>query len=68
MQVNVNLVNDNKKEELDVADNSTPFDALKMLEIAPDTVIVTKNDKPIPIDSILEAGDDIAIIRVVSGG
>jgi sulfur carrier protein ThiS len=68
MEIVVIIVNDNKQHKLDLAESATPFDALKMLEIAPDTVIVTIDERPIPLDTQLKPDDRIAVIRVVSGG
>ena len=68
MKVVVKIINDSEEHELDLADSATPFDALKILEIPPDTVIVTKDDKPIPMDTQLSNNDQLAVIRVVSGG
>ena len=68
MEIIVRIVNDNHKHKLDLSESGTPFDALKMLQIPPDTVIVTKDERPIPLDTQLKSNDEIAIIRVVSGG
>ena len=68
MKIVVKIVNDSEQHELDLGDSATPFDALKMLEIPPDTVIVTRDEKPIPLDEQLSNDDRLAVIRVVSGG
>ena len=68
MRVTINIVNDNKMKELELTDNATPFDVLNLLEIAPDTVIITRANRPIPLDTKLKPEDQIVLIRVVSGG
>lgn len=68
MRVLVHIVNDNRLHELDISESATPFDTLKMLNIAPDTVIVTRDERPIPLDTQLEPDNKITVIRVVSGG
>jgi sulfur carrier protein ThiS len=68
MHIKISIVNDKIEKELELADNATPFDVLRLLEIPPDTVIITRDEKPIPIDTQLSNDDQLAVIRVVSGG
>jgi len=41
---------------------------LERLEILPETVVVTKNDEIVTEDEMLEVGDEVELIRVISGG
>ena len=41
---------------------------LEKLKINPSSVILVKNDEVVLEDEILESGDDIKILSVVSGG
>ncbi len=68
MEVLVRLVNENKQHKLKLSDSATALEILKMLRIAPDTVIIMMDNKPIPIDLLLEPDSELSIIRVVSGG
>ena len=68
MEINVHLINDDKHQKLTLPKQSRAVDTLKKLKIPPDTVIITRNNQPIPIDSELEPGDKLKIIRVISGG
>jgi sulfur carrier protein ThiS len=68
MEITVLIVNENKQYKLKLPDSAIAIEILKKLKIAPDTVIITKNDKPIPIDTRLEPDSELSIIRVVSGG
>jgi len=68
MEITVRIVNENKQHKLKLSDSATAIEILKMLKVAPDTVIITSNNKPIPIDTHLEPDSELSIIRVVSGG
>jgi sulfur carrier protein len=56
-----------KSEELTVNENLTYFDLLNIFNINPETVIVVKNGKPVPLDEKVEEGE-IKVLRVISGG
>ena len=68
MNVKITLVNDKKNFQLKLFKSAKAYDALKKLDIPPDTVIITRNKKPIPIDTPLEDDDKLDVLRVVSGG
>lgn len=68
MKVHVTNFDNKSPVELEVDDNSTAYDILKKLELTPDTMIVLRNDQPIPIDEELNENDKIKIIQVISGG
>lgn len=68
MNVKLHLVNDQKNVELNLPKSALAGDTLKELGIPPDTVIITRNSHPIPLDSPLEDKDELVVIRVVSGG
>ena len=68
MKINVHIVNDDKEYRLDLPKTALAMDTLKKLEIPPDTVIITRNSQPIPLDSELKDGDELTLIRVLSGG
>jgi sulfur carrier protein ThiS len=56
------------KKRFSLKNGSTILDILNKLKINPDTVIPLKDSSPISIDENLEDGDEIELIRVVSGG
>jgi sulfur carrier protein len=56
-----------KSEELTLDESLTYFDLLNIFKINPETVIVVKNGKPVPLDERVEEGE-IKILRVISGG
>jgi sulfur carrier protein ThiS len=68
MEIKLHIVNDNKDIKLILPDTAIAADTLKELEIPPDTVIISRNGQPIPLDTPLTAGDELSMIRVVSGG
>ena len=68
MKINVHIINDDKNYHLNLPKTALVVDTLKKLEIPPDTVIITRNKKPIPIDTPLEDDDKLDVLRVVSGG
>jgi len=62
MKITVN----NKTYE--VGSGSTVFDALDVIKINPETVLVKRRDKLIPHDASLKDGDSLELITVISGG
>lgn len=55
-------------EKLELDDSSNGFALLKKLKLAPDVHIITRNKEPMPMDEVLNDGDELIIISVVSGG
>jgi sulfur carrier protein ThiS len=55
-------------QKVELEDGSNGLSLLSKLEYAPDTHIITKDQKPIPMDDVLNDGDELTIISVVSGG
>jgi hypothetical protein len=56
---------------MNLNDTATPVEVLKELGLYPDEVMVlskTREDRPIPIDGKLSAGEKIIIVPVASGG
>jgi len=64
----VHVVNDENHLQIELPKTAAAGDTLKKLGIPPDTVIITRNSQPIPLDSELKDGDELALIRVLSGG
>ncbi len=58
---------DRDYEEIAVEEDSTYLDLLNIFNINPETVLILKNGKPVPIDDRVEEGE-IKILRVISGG
>ena len=66
--IRVKISRSDKIKEIQIKTNSTILDLLNILNFKPDTVIVMKNDIPIPIDENLENDQELSIIQVSSGG
>ncbi|RLI81286.1 hypothetical protein DRP07_07635 [Archaeoglobales archaeon] len=58
---------DRDSEEIAVEENSTYLDLLNIFNINPETVLILRNGKPVPIDDRVEKGE-IKVLRVISGG
>ena len=57
-----------RDKEFKVKAGMTARDALKKIDIIPDSVLITRNDELITDDVILQEGDQIRLIAVISGG
>jgi sulfur carrier protein ThiS len=54
--------------DMEIAQGAICLDVLNKLGLSPDAHIVTRKGEPIPIDERLKDGEQIEIIKVVSGG
>jgi len=69
MRIEIKLYPENKTTALDFkVESATVMDVLSRLNIKPDTVVVIKDNDPIPIDEDVNDGDKLKIIKVASGG
>ena len=69
MRIEIKLYPENKTTALDFkVESATVMDVLSRLNIKPDTVVVIKDNDPIPIDEDVKDGDKLKIIKVASGG
>jgi sulfur carrier protein ThiS len=66
--ISVKLSRSDKIKKIQIENNSTILDLLIKLDLKPDTVIVMRDNSPIPIDEKLENDEDLSIIQVSSGG
>lgn len=57
-----------KTKRLSVKKNASVLDVLKELKINPETVLVKKGREIVTEDEPLGSGDEIEIMKVVSGG
>ncbi len=58
---------DKNEEEVEIEKGKKYSDLLKSLGINPETVVVVKDGKPVPVDDFVEEGE-IVVMRVISGG
>ena len=66
--IRVNISRSDNIKEIQVKKDSTILDLLNKLDLKPDTVIVMRDNIPIPIDEILNSDQELSIIQVSSGG
>ena len=57
-----------RDKEFEVRAGMTARDALKTIDILPDSVLITRDAELITDDVILKDGDQIRLIAVISGG
>ncbi len=58
---------DIKEKELEVEEGTRYSEVLSSLGINPETVVLVKDNTPIPIDDFVEDGE-VVVMRVISGG
>ncbi len=68
MKIRIRITRTNDTKNLELNTGSTVLDAIKKININPDTVIVISKGTPIPIDDELCDGQELEIIQVSSGG
>ncbi|MEW6093864.1 MAG: MoaD/ThiS family protein [Chloroflexota bacterium] len=57
-----------RKQEFEVRSGMALVDALKKVNILPESVIATRDGEVITEDEILENGDVVKLVAVISGG
>lgn len=57
-----------REKEFEVKPGMMLLDALKKIDIVPESVIATRNGEMILDDEILKDGDIVKLIAVISGG
>lgn len=68
MKVMLAIAHERRAVEVSVKENSRVFDVLNAAGINPETVVIFKNKKPIPLDEHVKDGDELYVIGVISGG
>ena len=53
--------------ELNIKQNSTYKDLLCDLKINEETILVLKDDCPVPVDEVIQNGSTVKILKVVAG-
>jgi len=57
-----------KEQALELPAGAVADDAPRALDIEPEMVLVFRGDRPLAGDAALQDGDELRILRVVSGG
>lgn len=68
MRIEVEFFPQKREVSVELVDESTGFDLVRALNLAPDVHILVRDGVPIPIDEALHDGNRIRVIAVVSGG
>ena len=68
MKIKIKISPENTVKNIELKTGSTVYDILKKIQLKPDTVIVIKDNIPIPIDDIINQNNELRIIKVASGG
>jgi sulfur carrier protein ThiS len=68
VKIKVNIIPDNLTREIELKPGSKAYDLLKKIQIKPDSVIILKNDVPIPADETIDKDQELKIVKVASGG
>lgn len=58
----------NVEQSLDVRDGARVFEVLRAAQIPPDSVVVVRDDRPLPVDAPVRDGDRLRVVSVYSGG
>lgn len=57
-----------RNKKFEVKENSAARDALKKINIDPESVLITVNGKLVTDDIVLREGDVVKLVAVISGG
>ena len=68
MDVTVKLSRNNEVKKIQLETGSRGKDVLKKINLKPDTVIIMRDNHPIPIDEEIKDGQELTILKVSSGG
>lgn len=66
--MSVSIIISGEEKEIPFVKGDSVSDILEKAEINSETVIVKKNDTIIPDDEELSDGDEIVVLKIVSGG
>lgn len=68
IEVNVKDIEAGESKTHILTPESSILDLLENIDFNPETVVVKRNGKIVPEEEIMEDGDEIEIVPVVSGG
>ena len=68
MKIKVKILPKNSTQEIEITTGSKVLDLLKKIQLKPDSIIVLRDNTPIPVDDVLSENQKLSIIQVASGG
>lgn len=69
LSVRIELTRENEVRDIEVPSDASVIDLVRSINLPVDGVLVLSGNVPIPLDlPVREAGDDLKVINVASGG
>jgi sulfur carrier protein ThiS len=68
MKITVQFIPSKETKEVELEEGATGMSLVESLDLTPDSIILARSNKPIPIDDELKDGENVTLISVVSGG
>ncbi|MFQ5908634.1 MAG: hypothetical protein ACE5JE_07415 [Thermoplasmata archaeon] len=68
MRLRVRTLPEGENHTVDLAEGATGFELLAVLDRNPDAHLLLRGRTPIPMDAPLEAGENLAVVAIISGG
>jgi sulfur carrier protein ThiS len=68
MKISVTILPENSKKTIEVLKGTLIIDMLRTMKLLPDSLIVMRNNHPIPVDEELIKDEHLSILKVASGG
>ena len=68
MKITITMLPGNTSKEIELHKGSTVSDLLQKIQLKPDTVIVTSDNIPMPIDDVITKKQEFKVVQVASGG
>ncbi len=68
MKVKVNIIRTNENKEVNLEKNSLILDLIKKINFKPDTVVVMRGKKPVPVDDEIKNNETLNILHISSSG
>ncbi|MCJ2519712.1 MAG: MoaD/ThiS family protein [Candidatus Thermoplasmatota archaeon] len=68
MRLTFRVLPSGEDQTLRLDEGADGFELIETLHLNPETYVILRNGRPIPVDSSLQDGDDLSIVSVISGG
>ncbi len=68
MKITVQFIPSKETKEVELEEGATGMSLVESLDLTPDSIILARFQRPIPIDEPLTDGEILTLISVVSGG
>ena len=68
MKIQVKTLPENTTKEYNISKPATVERLFKQIKLKPDAVIALRKNQPIPLTETLQENEEIAVIKIASGG